>query len=158
MGVKLPGDYKRVQIAFLDENGDQAVGRTEQTHKTECDINNILRRYDSTGLITHVNNTVAQYGDFSEVDDYQTSLQKVMDAENAFLALPSEARKFFENDPAKFLDFAADPKNHEVMVELGLAENKNNREDTKVSKSKKNSGTSSHKNEPDTGSASSEEQ
>lgn len=139
--------YERVQIAFLDENGDQAIGRTKQSHKTECDINNILRRYESTGLITHVNNTVAQYGDFSEVDDYQTSLQKVMDAEGAFLALPSDVRKFFDNDPAKFLDFAGDPNNIETMVELGLADP--SVLDKKIPKTKKKSGADA----PDEGAA-----
>lgn len=151
---KNPADSRvRQQLEFPEYEG-----RTEQTHRAECDINNILRRYEQTGLITHVNETVAQYGDFSEVSDYQTSLNRVMKAQESFMALPSDIRKYFDNDPAKFLDFVGDPANKEAMYELGLASAPSDDVDKGKSSSKKNSGPTAHKNEPSDGSATSEEQ
>lgn len=36
----------------------------QQHFKDECDVNNILRKYESTGLVTHVANGTPSYGDF----------------------------------------------------------------------------------------------
>lgn len=118
------GKRHRVSIAFLDEDGNQALGRTKQDHKDMCDINQLLRHYDRTGLITHVNNAVAHYGDYTEVNEYQESLNIVMKAQNAFGELPSDVRSFFKNDPGAFMEFATNPENHSKMVDLGLAEAK----------------------------------
>ena len=37
---------ERISIAFLDENGDQALGLTKQCFKDECDVLNIISRQD----------------------------------------------------------------------------------------------------------------
>ena len=63
----------------------------------------------------------ARYGDFSQVTDYQNSLNVVKHAQDQFAALSSTVRKRFDNDPAKFLEFATDPSNLSEMVSLGLA-------------------------------------
>jgi phage internal scaffolding protein len=115
------GKRNRVPVHFIDEHGEPIPTLTKQEFKEECDVNNVLKRYDSTGLITHVNTATAHYGDFTEVNEYQQSLNAVMDAQRAFSELPSEIRKEFANDPGKFFEFATDPKNSDRMVELGLA-------------------------------------
>lgn len=123
VAIKKPYDAReRVSIAFLDENGDQALGQTKQCFKDECDVLNIISRHDRTGLIDHVNNAVAQYGDYSEVNEYRESLDKVMAANAAFGEIPSNIREMFGNDPGAFFEFATDPANGEKLVELGLAE------------------------------------
>lgn len=109
-------------VSFLDEEGNPLPTPTQQHMKAECEINNILRQYDKTGLITHVNRAVAQYGDFSEVNEYQESLNRVIAAQTAFMELPSDVRKRFGNDPGAFFEFATDPSNGEAMIEMGLAE------------------------------------
>ncbi|AXF52677.1 MAG: internal scaffolding protein [Microviridae sp.] len=111
---------KRFQLHFLDEEGNHD-GRTEQHHRDMCDVNNILKQHDKTGLISHVNTSVALYGDYTEVNEYQDSLNIVIRAEEAFSALPSDIRKRFENDPGQFFEFATDPKNGDELVKLGLA-------------------------------------
>lgn len=135
--TKVKTEFPRVQIGFYDEDGEQAIGRTEQHHATECDIHNILRRYEQTGLVTHVNKAVAHYGDFSKVKSYSESLMMIKEAEASFLELPSEIRKYFDNDAGVFLEFAQDPKNSETMVELGLAEPKPQKKSSASQKSKK---------------------
>lgn len=116
------GARNRVATSFLDEEGNPLPTMTQQAFKAECEINNILRKYDKTGLITHVSGAVAQYGDFSEVNEYQESLNMVINAQNAFMALPSDIRKRFGNDPGAFFEFATDPSNNDEMVRLGLAQ------------------------------------
>lgn len=115
------GPRKRVSLDFFDDDGEPLQGRTKQSFKDQCDINCILRNYDKTGLITHVNDATARYGDFTEVNEYQDSLNLVIEADRAFSELPSHVRKRFGNDPGAFFEFATDPDNFDQMVELGLA-------------------------------------
>lgn len=112
----------RKGLEFVDEDGLPVESLTKQAHKNECDINKIVANYDRTGLITHVKEASAQYGDFTEVNEYQESLNTVIHAQNAFDELPAHVRKKFQNDPGAFFEFATNPNNHDDMVELGLAE------------------------------------
>lgn len=107
--------YGRYSIEFPEKT------LTKQEFKKTVDINNIIKRHDKTGLITHVNTMQAQYGDFSDTDDYQTSLDMVIAARDSFMSLPSEVRKKFGNDPANFLEFVTNPENMDEMIEMGLA-------------------------------------
>lgn len=95
--------------------------KTQQNMRDECDINNILKKYNRSGLVTHVNEHASDYGDYSDYEDYQSSLNSLLDAQNAFAELPSSIRKQFNNDPGEFLDFVSRPENGEKMVDLGLA-------------------------------------
>lgn len=100
---------------------DPKLGRTHQSFKAECDINSIMKKFRNGGLITHVNRYEGKYGDFTNVQDYQTSLNQVKAAQDAFASLPSDLRAHFENDPGKFLGFVLDPKNKDKLQEMGLA-------------------------------------
>lgn len=109
-------------ISFLDEDGNCQHSLTVQSEKNNCDVNQILKKYDKTGLITHVNRSVSSYGDFSEVNEYQDSLNFVIAAREAFDELPADIRKKFNNDPGFFFEFCTNPDNQDEMIELGLAE------------------------------------
>ena len=93
---------ERVQVSFVDEFGEAKIGRCKQSFKGQCDINNVLKGYDKTGLITHVNSATAEYGDFTVVNEYQENLNMVIAAEAAFSELPSLVRKKFANDAGAF--------------------------------------------------------
>lgn len=94
--------------------------RTKQSELEACDINNIMARYASTGVLTHLASGQPLYGDFSEVEDYQTSLNKVMSAEERFNSLPSDIRKKFDYDPQKMVEFILNENNREECVKLGF--------------------------------------
>lgn len=94
---------------------------TQQHLAEETDINYILAKYQKTGVITHVAKFAGQYGDFSGVPDYKTGLEMVMAADDMFMSLPSSIRDRFGNDPAQFIAFATDEKNHDEMIKMGLA-------------------------------------
>lgn len=108
------GDRKRVSL----EAGEATM--TQQQFKKECDINNILKKYQKTGLIEHVQQFNGQYADLSEPCDYQTALNVVIEAQAAFDSLPSSIRKRFSNSPQEFLEFVNDPSNLEEGIKLGI--------------------------------------
>jgi phage internal scaffolding protein len=94
---------------------------TQQSHAQAADVRNIIKQYDRTGLIANVNKGIAQYGDYSEINEYQEALNMVIEANESFAELPSHIREQFNNNAGAFFEFATDPKNEEKMVELGLA-------------------------------------
>jgi phage internal scaffolding protein len=95
--------------------------KTKQAHKEECDINVILKKFQQTGIAPQ-NSATPRYGDFSDVEDYQSALHAVMNANESFMALPSSIRKRFDNDPTNLLAFLSNPKNLDEAITLGLIE------------------------------------
>ena len=97
---------------------------TEQHHKDACDINLIMRKYQRTGMIDHVSEYAGHYG-LLDGQTFQEKQQAVAQAISMFEDLPSSARDYFDNDPAKFLDFAVtidDETDRSVLVSAGLLE------------------------------------
>jgi len=95
---------------------------THQCFKDECDISNIMKRYTQTGLFEHMSSVRAQYGDFSNIPDYQSALNVVIEANEAFNSLDAKVRARFDNDPGQFLSFCENPENRNEMISLGLIE------------------------------------
>jgi phage internal scaffolding protein len=93
----------------------------QQHFLKECDIREIIKRNDRTGIIEHVNRGVAQYADVSDVKDYKEALEMINSSMESFMGLPSDIRKMFDNDPGEFFEFATNPANKAKMQELGLA-------------------------------------
>lgn len=110
------GDRVRVQAEPVGES------LTQQHFKKETDIVEIIKKHDRTGIIEHVARGVAQYGDYSEVNEYREALEMVNSATANFMNLPGKIRRMFDNDPGAFFEFATDPKNEAKMQEMGLAE------------------------------------
>ena len=79
---------------------------TQQHFKDECDINQILARYQKTGVIDHVNRYAEQYGDMDGAT-FHEHMEQIARAQNMFEALPATARDHFRNDPAQFLDYVS---------------------------------------------------
>jgi len=114
------------RVAYLldmprDKEGKVLPGRTKQSHKDECDINYIMRKFEKTGQLPDMIKSNPSYGDFSNVPDYQAALGMVEHAKEQFNALSAKVRARFNNDPSQFLAFATDPRNGAEMVKLGLA-------------------------------------
>lgn len=116
---------KRVRVepnTRVDEHGNPHQCHVQQHMKDHCDINNILRKYDRDGILTHVNRTQAMYGDYTQINEYQHALDLVLQAQAMFDELPSHLRKRFGNDPGAYAEFVTDPRNLDEMIKLGLAE------------------------------------
>lgn len=81
---------------------------TLQSFKDDADINCIIARYENTGVLVDPTvpvSRIPEYGDFSDMPDYQTAQNVIIAAKNAFDALSSKIRERFNNDPAAFFDF-----------------------------------------------------
>lgn len=94
---------------------------TKQSHKDECDINQIMKKFENTGVLPEMIKKEPEYGDFSDPLDYHESMGVVAFANEQFAALSAKVRRRFGNDPREFLEFATDPRNGEEMVKMGLA-------------------------------------
>lgn len=105
--------YPRVSITF------KKPSKTKQQFKNIANINNLVNQYLSSGEHQHLNPRPPQYG-YASGKDFLESLVIVDDAKQMFAALPSNIRSQFDNDPASFLDFTADPANRTAMAEMGL--------------------------------------
>lgn len=111
-----------VQHDPVDVDCSVEPSRTRQEFADECDINNILRGYEKTGVISHIDPREPVYLDTTDVVDLQSAIEIVRVAEAAFMSLPAAVRREFDNDAVKWADFASDPANVEKMREWGLAE------------------------------------
>lgn len=96
---------------------------TEQSHKKEVNINNIIQRHgiDLIQKTAHLASTEFQFDDIAG-NDFTEAMLKVTKAQQTFDSMPSEVRKKFDNSPAQFMDFVQDPENQNALVEMGLAE------------------------------------
>jgi len=95
----------------------------QQHFKDECDINNILRQFNITGLLPE-SPLSPRYGDFTGIYDYQTALNAVIAAEDGFMTLPADIRSRFLNDPVNLINFLADESNRAEAEKLGLVDRK----------------------------------
>lgn len=93
----------------------------KQSFRDEANINNIMARYERTGIIEHQNKFNGQYGDFTSDLDYHGAMNQVIAAQNMFETLPAKVRAKFNNDPGQFLEFADNPENSDELIEMGLA-------------------------------------
>lgn len=116
----------------------QEEGKTRQSCKDECDINKIVSRFKKTGRLPEIIKQNPQYGDFSTVEDFQTSLNIISKATAQFDYLPSAIRTRFNNDPAEFLEFVHNPDNKEEMIRMGLAKKPLDSQETIIEKKETN--------------------
>lgn len=78
---------------------------TSQSMAAECDINNIMAKYDSSGVVrVRDEHARGEYSDLSDMPTFHEALNIVSSAREAFADLPASLREKFSNDPAKFLD------------------------------------------------------
>lgn len=97
------------------------VTLTKQSEAASCDINVIMKRYETTGLLP-LPVREAAFTDVSQIGDFRTALEVIRVAQEGFMQLPAQVRAEFRNDAAEFVDFCSDPGNRARLVELGLVE------------------------------------
>lgn len=118
----------RSAYAYRDEEHHQGIlfeepSLTDQSQYKDTDINNIVRRYQTTGLLDSpgaVPFETLQYGDATLLPDYQTALDLVNSVESEFSSLPSEVREKFGHDPMQLLEALQDPTKQQMLQDIGL--------------------------------------
>lgn len=119
------GNVERYTEAVIDcqkavENGEEIL--TEQSHKEEVDINNIISRH-GVELIQKTALLASKEFQFDDVtgNDFQEAMYKVAKAQQTFDSMPSQIRNKFQNNPAVFLDYVQNPDNKQALYDMGLA-------------------------------------
>lgn len=118
----------RSAYAHRDEQLHQGIvfeepSLTDQSQYKDTDINNIVRKYQVTGLLDSPGSVpfeTLQYGDATLLPDYQTALDLVNNVHEEFSSLPSEIREKFGHDPMQLLDALQDPTKKEMLQDIGL--------------------------------------
>lgn len=111
------GNVTKVVTVFDPEN---RPSKTRQEFKNECDINQIIKKYNRTGELTHLKKNNGVFMDHTKLGDYQENLNKIIEANNAFNALNSQTRSRFKNDPNELIQFLNNKDNYDEAVKLGL--------------------------------------
>ncbi len=96
---------------------------TDQSQYKDTDINNIVKRYQVTGLLDSpgaVDYTTLQYGDATLLPDYQTALDLVNSVQEEFATLPSDIREKFGHDPMQLVEALGDPSKKTMLQDIGL--------------------------------------
>lgn len=102
------------------EEGEPTL--VEQNHKAETDINNIVKKHAGNLELIAKNQQLVEFTmDDIPTNDFQEMMQIMVNAKEAFQQVPSQIRKEFDNDAAKYLDFVRNPENKDRLIELGLA-------------------------------------
>ncbi len=117
------GEKSRVGFVCIGES------RTKQSFTKECNINNIMSKYQKSGAISHFNQHSAEYG-FATGQSFSEAMLLVVQAQDMFEGLPSSIRSRFGNNPATFLDFVQDANNADEMIALGLRDAPASNEDS----------------------------
>lgn len=104
----------------LHFDAEKNPSRTKQSEAAACDINNIMKRYQRTGVVDHVSKWGSKYGDVPAID-FHEAMQIIRTGEEMFADLPSSVRDRF-SDPAEFLAYVQDPDNSDALETLGLTD------------------------------------
>lgn len=116
---------------FYKNNGaevvyfDETPSLTRQEFKDECDINLIMERYNNhviggPGGLPPIGEPM--FVDWADMpSDLLSYMERMKEAETAFMSLPANVRREFDNSAVSFVDFAGDPSNLDRMREWGLA-------------------------------------
>lgn len=116
-GVGLRG----YDAAFVSDMTGVDTGReslVQQHFQDEVDINTIVRRFGVSGQLPLGPNGPAVYGDFSGITDYDSALDTISRANDAFMALPADVRLRFKNDPAELIRYAQSVTEEEFTAAL----------------------------------------
>lgn len=111
------GSPRENHLTYNDE-----PSMTRQEFAAEADINTIMAQYER-----HLSDPMRSirepmYVDFTSMPRTLMDAMAIFhEASDAFMRLPATVRREFDNDPALWADYAADPANLEQMREWGLA-------------------------------------
>lgn len=100
---------------------------TSQEFKEECNINVLLKKYAVQAKFLGIplsevipQPTADNFGDFTNVEEFQQSMNRVSEIKGLFDALPSDIRQQCGNDPANFLRMCQDDKNFKDFAARGI--------------------------------------
>ena len=112
-------NYDRDKVSRETATYCEPETRTQQQFKDECDINVLMERFGVTGTIPQKIRPPMQE-EYEGVFDFQTAMNVVREAREAFMQMPSGVRARFQNNPGIFTEYFQDPENRQEAEKLGL--------------------------------------
>lgn len=95
--------------------------RVDSSFKAESNINVIVARWLKTGLDpAEHRRALAQFRDVSDSPSFVEMQEIVRRGADAFARLPAKVRKFYDNDPAQFLQAAETKEGLDEIAAMGL--------------------------------------
>ena len=117
--ARRPGCYDTNAASEETATHCEEETRTQQQFKDECDINIIMERFGITGeLPTNVRQPIM--ADFIDALDYQSAMNAIRAADEAFMEMPAGVRARFQNNPQNFIEFFSKEENRAEGEKLGL--------------------------------------
>jgi len=98
----------------LDTGPDTMV---QQQFREEVDINTIVRRFGLTGDMP-VFGREPMFGDFTEIHDFESAVEKVDKIRESFMTLAPEVRERFQNDPLRMYKAVLQAKDEKSAADL----------------------------------------
>jgi len=86
------------EVTTLDQEGEESI--VQQQFAADSDINVIMRRFGATGELPY-RVDMGLFGDFTEIEDFDSAVARVDRARDEFYKLPAEVRERFDNDPGE---------------------------------------------------------
>ena len=115
MTHRTPKRFKRkVSLTFPEPT------LTEASHGPKTRISNILKQFEQTGLVQHINTHKGIYADYTDAPNYEEAMMQIAEANSMFESVPARIRAEFNNNPGEFIDFMSDPENRDAIEALGL--------------------------------------
>lgn len=97
------------------------VSLTKQEFKDDCDVNVIVERFASTGIVQKTNKGTPVYADSSMSPlSLQEHYDQVEEVDRQFMSMSAGVRKAAGNNPVQFLRMLDDEEGSAVLVEAGL--------------------------------------
>lgn len=96
------------------------VSLTDQSFAKQANINNIVAKYQKTGILGNGEVGYLKYGDVSQTPSLEAAFEAVFRATEAFNCLPATIRKLLDNDPSQLEIWLSDEKNHKIAEDHGL--------------------------------------
>lgn len=114
----MSGSKKRLKPRVFAEHKDD--GRTVQSHRALCDINNLVAQAKKGGVINHFARLKPFFGDATLADGLHDALNKQIAARDAFSTLPAKVRERYGNDMVKFVAALQDPAELDFLCSVGI--------------------------------------
>ena len=95
------------------------ISLTEQHHKDDCDMHFIMRKFEKTGQIEHLNTIKPVYADLLAQPSFEQQVNSIAQMTEAFNTAPAKVRERFGNNPGEWLEWLSNPDNRKEIEDYG---------------------------------------
>lgn len=123
MKWKTPYNHDTMDESLKSGTACHDKSLAQQSQEEEANINTIVKRFGVTGQLPQIP-MPPTIDDFTEVFDFQSSMNLVLQAKRSFEQLPAEVRTMFQNDPHRFVNYvdaAVEANDLDQLRRWGLA-------------------------------------